>query len=185
MLVRHSLPVVAPVVPPSRWVLSETGRGRCAALADQLARFGPSAIYASTEPKATETARIVAARLAVNLRVREGLEEHHRDDTPFFESSDEFEDAVRRLFAAPNELVHGSETATTALARFERAVDAAIDDATDTSVVIVSHGTVISLLVAQRTGLEPMKIWTGLTMPCYMVLELPSYDLLDIVSDIA
>ena len=72
-----------------------------------------------------------------------------------------------------------------ALVRFERAVNVAIDAATDPNVVIVSHGTVISLLVARRSGLDPMKIWSGLATPCYLVLELPSFSLLDILSDIA
>ena len=92
--------------------------------------------------------------------------------------------AIRRLFAAPNELVLGHETAAAALARFEQAVKVAIDDAPDPNVVIVSHGTVISLLVARRSGLDPMELWMGLTTPCYLVLELPSFNLLDIVSDI-
>ena len=182
---RHSLPVVEPDVPPSRWVLSEKGRGRCVALADHIARFEPSTIHASTEPKATETARIVAQRLGVGLRVLEGLEEHHRDDVPFFQDPGDFDDAVRRLFAAPSELVYGSETANQALARFEQAIRSALAQEPTSNTAVVSHGTVISLLVARRTGLDPMEIWRGLTNPCYLVLELPDFDLLDIVSDIA
>jgi broad specificity phosphatase PhoE len=100
--------VVEPDVPPSRWVLSEEGRGRCVALADHLARFEPSTIYASAEPKATETAKIVSEKIGVGLRVFEGLEEHHREDAPFFQDPGDFDDAVRRLFDNPNELVYGS-----------------------------------------------------------------------------
>lgn len=188
MLVRHSLPVVEPDVQPSRWVLSEEGRRRCVALADHIARFEPFTLYASTEPKATETAEIVSQNNGVGLRVLEGLEEHHREDAPFFQDPGDFDDAVRSLFDKPNELVFGHETAAAALARFERALATVMDAATDPNVVVVSHGTVISLLVARRTGLDPVEtceIWRGLTTPCYVVLGLPDFELLDIVSDIA
>ncbi len=185
MLVRHSLPDVVPGAPPSHWQLSDEGRARCVSLAASLSAFTPRTVFASHEPKAAETARIVGERLGAEVTELDGLEEHHRDDAPFFQDPGEFDAAVRRLFAASNELVYGSETATEALTRFERAVTAAIDAESDSDVVVVSHGTVISLLIAGRTGLDPMEVWRGLTTPCYAVVELPGFKLLDIVSDIA
>jgi broad specificity phosphatase PhoE len=68
-------------------------------------------VHASSEPKATETAKLVASRLGVDIRVRSGLEEHHRDDAQFFPDPQGFEGAIAKLFDNPDDLVYGSETA--------------------------------------------------------------------------
>jgi hypothetical protein len=36
--------------------------------------------------------------------------------------------------------------------------------------VVVSHGTVISLYVAQRTGLDGFEVWSGLELPDLVVV---------------
>ncbi len=184
VLVKHALPVQDPDVPASRWTLSDEGRGRCVALADHLARFGPSTVHTSAEPKAAETARLVARRLGVNTRVQEGLEEHHRDDAPFFHDPDDFDEAVRCLFTAPDELVYGSETANEALARFEQALLFAVEQEPGSDTVVVTHGTVITLFLARHASVDPMETWRLLGLPSCAVLALPGFILLDIVPDI-
>ncbi len=183
-LVKHSLPIADPNVPPSLWELSDEGRRRCAPLADLIEHFEPTVIHASVEPKATETAKIVAQRLGVKFSVREGLEEHHRDDAPFFRDPSEFDDAVSRLFGGPDDLVYGSETANQALSRFERALMPIIDSNPNSNIVVVSHGTVISLYLARHCGIDPLGVWRSLGLPSYAVLALPDFGLLDIVTDI-
>ncbi|MQG68787.1 MAG: histidine phosphatase family protein [SAR202 cluster bacterium] len=183
-LVKHSLPIVDPDLPPSRWELSHEGRRRCTTLADRISQFDPVAIHASVEPKATETAKIVAQRLDVPLSVREGLEEHHRDDVPFFRDPSDFDDAIARLFEAPDDLVYGAETANQALTRFERALLTIIDSQPNSNTVVVSHGTVIALYLARHCGIDPLGVWRSLGLPSYAVLALPGPELLDIVTDI-
>ncbi|MGH9203207.1 MAG: phosphoglycerate mutase family protein [Vicinamibacterales bacterium] len=80
ILVKHSVPDIVPAVPPSQWRLSEAGRDRCTVLADRLAEYHPDVIVASAEPKAAETARIVADVLGKPLEDCEELHEHDRSE---------------------------------------------------------------------------------------------------------
>jgi 2,3-bisphosphoglycerate-dependent phosphoglycerate mutase len=63
LLVRHSVPAPDPSVPSEEWRLSEEGRGRCAELARHIAVYEPQRLLSSPEPKALETAELIAAIL--------------------------------------------------------------------------------------------------------------------------
>ena len=180
ILVKHSLPDVDPSQPASRWLLSDEGRLRCLPLADRLARYRPAHIATSSEPKAIATAEIVSDRLGTPFEVTEGLHEHDRSNEPFIESK-KFESAVASFFDRPNELVLGRETASQAEMRFGEAVQRLVSQYTADSVVIVAHGTVISLYVAQHTGVEPLPLWRRLGLPSFVVLSLPDLDILDVI----
>ena len=78
ILVRHSLPEIDFVVSSHEWHLSAEGRRRCERLADALTNYDPVAIVSSEEPKAVETAEIVAARFGVRVEVEPDLHEHDR-----------------------------------------------------------------------------------------------------------
>src|SRR5437016_3235896 len=78
ILVKHAMPALEPDLPSHAWRLSDMGRASCIPLADRLAAYQPTAIAASAEPKATETARIVAGRLGVALEVVADLHENDR-----------------------------------------------------------------------------------------------------------
>ena len=90
--------------------LGEVGRRRSVLLATRLKEFKPAVIWSSTEPKAIETAQIVASEFSVPVEIADGLEEHHRDNVPFL-SKEVFEEAVERFFRCPDRLVLGTETA--------------------------------------------------------------------------
>lgn len=122
LLVKHSLPEVLPGVPAERWRLGEEGRRRCKPLAARLAPYEPTVIVASAEPKATETAVLVANELHRPVETVEGLHEHDRGNEPYFPTTAEWEAAVATFFARPEELVLGRETAVEARDRFARAV---------------------------------------------------------------
>src|SRR5918993_933764 len=110
ILVKHAPPEVVPDLPPEQWTLSEKGRGLCAPLADALAAQAPSTIVCSEEPKAAETARLVAERLGVPWHTAPGLHEHDRSNVPHMRSG-EFISMMELLFRKPAELVLGRETA--------------------------------------------------------------------------
>jgi broad specificity phosphatase PhoE len=165
LLVKHSLPRIEQGLPAFEWRLGEEGRARCGPLAELLARHSPQLLAASTEPKARETAELVGARLGLETTLSDGLREHARISVPFVEP-DEFHRRVAELFARPDELVFGEETAKQALARFSAAVDALHG-----TVVAVTHGTVISLYVAARTGADGFELWCRLGLPSLVVIE--------------
>jgi broad specificity phosphatase PhoE len=178
---------VIPAIPPSRWVLSDEGRRRCAALAARLARVAPATIAASDEPKARETAALLAAQLGFvgPLRLDHDLREHERRPTDFFDSPAAFEAAVRILFARPDELVFGRETARAAGQRFDSAVRRILADTPSGDVIVVAHGTVIALFVAAHAGLAPFPLWESLQLPSYVVLTLPGLRWVETVPGVA
>lgn len=170
ILVRHSLPDIVSDVPARRWTLSEEGRRRCAPLARALDAWLPAVLASSHETKAHETARLLAQTWNVPLAVRDGLEEQHRETAPFL-TADGFRHAMRTFFDKPAELVFGEETADAASARFSGAIGALLEEHPEENVVVVTHGTVIALYVAQHTGVDAFDVWGRLALPDAIILD--------------
>ncbi len=177
ILVKHSLPEILPEIPPSEWHLSAEGRWRCQVLVDELAKHAPDLIFSSTEPKAQETAQIIAQQLIKPLNIVPGLHEHERK-TIRFTNEEQFNASVREFFEHSDALVFGEETATQALNRFSGAVNQLLSKNRDQNLVIVSHGTVITLFVANNCGIEPFPFWSRLDLPSFVVLSLPDLEML-------
>ena len=180
ILVKHSLPEVVPGLPPNQWRLSNDGRLHCAPLAEKLRAYQPEIIISSLEPKAQETAHLVAEQLGMRCVTMEGLHEHDRGGTPFLDAA-RFEATVEMFFAEPAKLVIGRETADAAHARFSGAVARVMEKHPGRNVVIVAHGTVITLLVSRANGLAPFPLWKRLGMPSFIVLALPDLRLSEVV----
>ena len=177
VLVKHSLPEVVENVPAREWKLSVEGRARGKRLAHRLAEFHPDRIFSSIEPKAGETAGLIAEELGLSVDVFEGLHEHDRSNVGYL-SSDRFENAVQEFFTRPNELVFGNETADQAYRRFKSAVDSITKKCPDQTVVLVSHGTVISLYVSRLTGISELPLWKELGLPSFIALDVKSNTLI-------
>lgn len=176
MLVRHARSVPVPGLAPSVWTLAPGAMEATAALGMALAsvrleRLGsdgpPGAIElvaSSHEVKAVATARSLAHALGVDATTAPDLEEHHRPDAPLLEQG-EFDRTMRRFFASPEALVFGDETASEAAARFRGAVESLVRERPDRRLAVVSHGTVIALLLAAANSLDPYAFWASLRMP--------------------
>jgi broad specificity phosphatase PhoE len=150
-------------------------------LAERLAEYHPGILIASLEPKATETGHLVAVQLGVPFETAEDLHEHDRSNVGYTDRAT-FERAVAEFFARPNQLIFGGETAEQTHRRFAQAVHGAIERYADRNIVIVAHGTVISLFVAHATGVEPFGLWQRLGLPSFVVLSRPELTLLNIVA---
>ena len=177
ILARHSLPEVVESLPAREWRLSKEGRARSKRLAERLRSYHPEAVVSSTEPKAMETAEIVANDLELPLQSVNGLHEHDRSKTAYL-SRDGFQSAVREFFEKPDTLVFGSETADQTYARFSAAVHSILDQYREKSIVIIAHGTVISLFVSRLTGVSGLSLWRELGLPSFMVIDRESNKLL-------
>jgi broad specificity phosphatase PhoE len=152
ILIKHASPQVIPGTPPETWKLSEPGRESCLRLAEALRAHSPGVVVSSIEPKAIETAEIVAQALQIPSHTAPELHEHDRSNVPHMRSS-EFISSMELFFRRPSELVLGNETASAALSRFEKAVQGVLDQyASHDSIAIVSHGTVIALLLAKHAN---------------------------------
>lgn len=166
ILVRHSQPEIQRELPAAQWRLSQAGQARCHQLAAQLAAFAPDAIYSSPEAKAQQTAAILASALRIPWTEIAELAEHDRTDVPFL-TAEEFEAGIARFFQHREQIVFGSESAVQALQRFEAGVRSALAGAQQP--IVVTHGTVMSLYLAERAGVDALTIWKSLVTPCYVV----------------
>ena len=184
VLVKHAEPIVDPGVPPNRWRLSANGRRQSVVLAERLNSYAPGVIVASEEPKASETGSLVAEHLGVVLEPFLGLHEHDRTGVPFGTQT-EFEQAARQFFENPKELVWGNESAEQATERFAKAIDEVLERHSNHSLVVVTHGTVISLLLSQRSGVNGYEHWRKLGLPSFCVLTVPGFELRQTVIHLA
>jgi 2,3-bisphosphoglycerate-dependent phosphoglycerate mutase len=177
ILVKHSLPKVEKNLPANKWKLSEEGQARARRLAERLIGFYPDVIISSHEPKAVETAEIVANILQLELHIVDDLHEHDRSNLPYL-SQDEFQASIQEYFQKPSVLIFGEETADESHTRFYRAVHTILKDHTNKTVVIVAHGTVISLFVSRLTGISDLLLWNELNLPSFVAIDLQSNTLI-------
>jgi broad specificity phosphatase PhoE len=173
ILVKHSVPEIQADRPASTWKLSEEGQKRAQQLAEQLKGFEPEVIVSSKEPKAKETAEILAGQLLLDLQIVPELHEHDRSNVPYL-SHDTFQSSIQDFFQKPDELVFGRETANEAYARFYRVVHFILNKHRDKTVVVVTHGTVISLFVSRLTGSSDLELWKQLGLPAFVAMDLGS-----------
>jgi broad specificity phosphatase PhoE len=152
-------------------------------LSARLGGLSPTVIWSSEEPKAVETARIVASAFGVAVQATEGLEEHHRTGVGYFPTQEEFELAVEQFFCRRDQLVLGTETAEQALNRFTAAIGEVINAGHQDNIV-VTHGTVMTLYLASVSEIAPMDFWRRLGMPSFILLELPSMDIHSVVESL-
>lgn len=171
ILVRHSVPDIRRDVPAAEWRLTAEGLTRARALARLIQPDGAAQIFTSREPKASDTARAMAAEWRLEVEEVDGLHEHERPTAQML-SREAFEGKVRELFERPRELVFGAETAEHARRRFTMAVMRLVA-ARSGDVVVVTHGTVMTLFVAETAGVEPFTFWRRQQMPFAVTLSLP------------
>src|SRR2546421_12812091 len=176
ILVKHASPLVIPGTPPEQWNLSDKGKESCVALADALREHAPTVFVSSEEPKAQETAQIVASRLSAPFEVAPNLHEHDRSNVPHMRSG-EFISHMEVFFRKRDERVLGRETAREADDRFAAAVDDVLAEHPQGNVAIVAHGTVIALFLCRHGGKKPFELWREMGLPSFAVMSLPDFQI--------
>ena len=176
LLIRHAQPEVTPGVAARDWPLAPAGRAAARALAGRLAgTYALTRLISSDEPKAIETARIIAQELGLPVERDADLGEHRRERVPFLGVA-AWDAAVARFFASPAALVLGEETALDALERFSAVVARCVAREMERDVALVSHGTVMSLFVgAHNAHIDALACWRALALPDLVALTLPDY----------
>lgn len=173
ILIKHAPPLVEPDVPADRWRLSERGRELCGPLAEKLRSYEPAIVVSSEEPKAQQTAQLVAERLEISWKTAANLHEHDRRNVPHLRSG-EFISMVELMLRKRDELVLGSESADQALNRFRHAVRDVDSQHLNENVAIVAHGTVIAMFVAEHTrDHTAFELWRKLGLPSFVVMSRP------------
>src|SRR5439155_6030786 len=133
----------------SQWQLTEEGRVRCQLLAERLLPCAPTVIVTSHEPKAIQTGERVAEILKRPVVTADNLHEHDRSNETTFHGFETFRSIIASLFEKPHALVYGKETADEAHARFAGAVRDVVKRYPDGNLVIVTHATVLTLVVSR------------------------------------
>jgi 2,3-bisphosphoglycerate-dependent phosphoglycerate mutase len=180
ILIKHAPPQVEAGVSSHDWKLSAAGREKAAALADRLRPHAPSTVFTSDEPKAVETAQIVARALGVPHEVAADLHEHDRSNVPQMPTR-EFISSVALFFKRPTELVLGRETAEQARRRMTVAMDRILSANEGRDVAVVTHGTVLALYLAPLLEGDEFDLWRRLGLPSYVVLDAEGMEAVEVV----
>lgn len=180
-LVRHSISQPQAGVSAHDWQLTDEGREKVTLLSARLTGLGIRKIVSSDEPKALDTARLLAHGLGgVPVQTDANLRETHRKTAPYYADHGDFKRAVQAAMEHPDQLLFGEETFAAAQARFSQAAATVISEPIDGSVALVSHGTILALYIASLTGFDAFSVWNLLDMPAYAVFDFPSLKLREI-----
>ena len=178
ILVKHAMPMVTPGAPPTSWPLSEEGRVAAKALGEKLKAWSPTAIVASYEAKAFDTARAMAEVLGLTTGQDPGLGEH-LNETGDFLDREVIEARIELMFAQPDKLVHGEETGDQARERFAAAIARQRRAHPTGTLVLAAHGRVIALWASRELGIEAMPLWRRLGLPSALVIGGDGYEIVD------
>jgi 2,3-bisphosphoglycerate-dependent phosphoglycerate mutase len=166
IFVRHGRPAINPATPPPNWSLAPEGRDDVAQLAADIAPFAPRDVLSSPEPKAVQTAEIIANALGLAVRIDHRLEEHQRPVLGFG-AEEAFQAFIARVFAEPGWSSPGGESLDQARAR----LTTALDDHPTRPLIVVTHGTILSGFLASRIGVPAHDLWRSLGTPDAFVLD--------------
>lgn len=171
LFVRHAQPETNAKVPSHEWPLSTKGRQAAADLAERIAHaYSPFTILSSPEPKAAETANIIATKLGLPVQIDRGLREHERPKAHWLEHQ-QFIAALANFFSRPDDLVFGAETAKQVTRRFTSAVARVLKNSPEGDLIIVTHGTALTLFMAAATNISPIPYWNSLDLPALITLS--------------
>jgi broad specificity phosphatase PhoE len=158
--------------------LSTKGAGEADRLSQQLREFLPFRLVSSSELKARRTAEIIGAALGVAAYCVEGLREINRRPLPIM-TPDAHRQLNAEIFAHPERPALGSESAHAARARFSAALQAELDKCSGTeNLVVITHGTVMSLFVAAHNPIDAFTLWGRLECASFLALAVPSLGLI-------
>ena len=184
VLVKHASPILDPSRPAREWRLSEEGEAQSRRLADRLRAFSPLRLISSPEPKAFKTGQVVAAKLDLSITSVDGLEEFDRPVLPKMVKT-EYERVNAAIFADFDRQVLGVESARGALGRFSAALRGQLAETDEQTLVVITHGTVISLFAAAHNELDAFGLWKRLSCPSLVVMEVPAFGVVEVIADAA
>ncbi len=175
ILIKHSLPQIDEDEPANSWVLSPEGESRASKLAIAIAAMKPASVHTSAEQKAMQTAEAITDITGLTLSMDPGFNEQHRENERFT-SKDEFSRRIGEALRSPDELIYGSETVSSAVERFDKALHDAEQYSQPGDMAVVSHGTIISAYVASRVDIDPAELWESLGLPGFVCVNWPDPD---------
>lgn len=135
-------------IPVSKWLLTNKGKECAEDLAKTSIFDDIDLIISSSEEKAIETAKPFAVRIEKEIIQIAELCEIDRDKGTLL-TKKEYDAMKARIFEDLDYTLHGWETARHALERFKKAVEKIDKKYEGKKILIVSHGTVMSLYFSE------------------------------------
>jgi len=167
---RHAMPFVDENKRVSEWQLSEAGLKETRALVESRIFDEIDVIITSSQDKTYQTALPIAQRLKKTIIQMPELDELKRNNNRFLEEPT-FSELNKRLFAEPDHAEDGWESANSALKRFAGAIESITRQYTGKKVLIVSHGTMMSLYFAYLKKDDAYARWKRRTMLCMGIVQ--------------
>jgi broad specificity phosphatase PhoE len=168
ILVRHAQSIVDPTRNPAKWDLDPAGFARLNALALLPAFADVTRVACSLEPKAIKTAAaIVQANGLPSPEQFLGLGEIYKAGVV-----EDHDQVMDKLFAeAGRPVLPDWESAAAALARFRSCLAPLL--ASGGNLLVVSHGTVLSLYLAWLLGQDRVNLadWSSIGFPDYAIVD--------------
>lgn len=146
LYVTHPQVVIDPAVPVPHWHLSALGRDRARRFARHPVALGVRHIVSSTESKAEELARLLAAFSGASVESGDRFGENDRSSTGYV-PPERFEALADAFFANPEHSVEGWESAAAAQRRIVGAVTEVLERHDPSQpLLFAGHGAVGTLL---------------------------------------
>ncbi len=171
-IVRHAQVKIEPNVPSAQWNLSEAGVRSTEALAASESFDLVKKIWHSPEPKALQTAQVIAERASLELRMHAGLRELAADVG--FLPQHEFQARVGAYLLGKDDPAF--EPYGDAQARIVSAVREIVEEAKGDSVALVTHGRILTVLYSYLFGRRlGQKEWQSIPLPALSVIDTNSW----------
>jgi phosphoserine phosphatase len=144
--------------------LSESGQAQAAAAARALATHAVAAVYASPLERARMSAETIARAHRLDVRIEPAFREMRFGEWEGL-TREEVTARFPRAFAtwreSPERLTeHGGETLDLVVQRVNAALDVLQHAHPGETIILVTHGVVIRLLVLRALGLGPDRLWS-------------------------
>ena len=171
-------------IPSKEWLLSEEGKIKSKSLANYIKGYNVKHIYTSDEQKAIATGEVICKELNLALKTHKNLHENDRTGLNYL-THDKYDEIFKSFFDNPFNNVVGNETAKGAQRRFiEATTDIVENNEAEEDIVIVAHGTVISLFVSNFNKIDTFPLWQSLGLPSLIELTIPDYKIINVIKAI-
>jgi broad specificity phosphatase PhoE len=160
-----------PDVPADQWILSPAGLEAAAELANHPDVLAADEVYSSPEPKAVATAIALAGdRRVLTL---DSLRELDRGALGWVATAGEYSAIVEQILLHPDASLRGCERAADATDRMMDAIATITAPHPSATVVAVSHGIVLTLLISSMLRLpQPsVSMWRSIRFPDIAVVD--------------
>jgi len=172
VFLRHAATKKDGDIPVSEWVLTEEGEKCALRLLEVEYLLDFDVIITSTEKKAYQTAKPLADNLGKEIIQIKELSELDRDSGELM-TKEEYDNMKVKIFEDMNYTDFGWETCNHALDRFKKAVDEIEEKYDGKKILIVAHGTVMTLyfVFLQKKLDSLMERWKGLGFCDYGIVK--------------